>query len=76
MAKITLLHGTDHVFKEPRYDSGKETNDYGKGFYCTLLPEMAKDWACEKNTDGFMNEYTFDPDELNVLNYWTGIIRF
>ncbi|MBQ7163721.1 MAG: DUF3990 domain-containing protein [Clostridia bacterium] len=60
MANIALLHGTDHVIKKPEYALGKETNDYGKGFYCALLPEMAKEWACKQNTNGFINEYTFD----------------
>ncbi len=72
MAEITLLHGSDHVIKKPEYDLGKETNDYGKGFYCTLLPEMAKEWACKQNTDGFINEYLFDDDGLRVLNLLDG----
>jgi len=72
MGLITLLHGTDHVIKKPEYRLGKETNDYGKGFYCTLLPEMAKEWACKQNTDGLINEYTFDDTGLSVLNLLDG----
>ena len=38
---ITLLHGSEHIIKKPELALGKPTNDYGRGFYCTLLPEMA-----------------------------------
>ena len=72
MAIITLLHGTDHIIKKPDISLGKEHNDYGKGFYCTELPEMAKEWACKENTDGFMNEYRFNTDDLNILNLLDG----
>jgi len=72
MANIALLHGTDHVIKKPEYALGKETNDYGKGFYFALLPEMAKEWACKQNTNGFINEYTFDFGDLRVLNLLDG----
>ena len=72
MAVINLYHGTDHIIRQPSFDLGKETNDYGRGFYCTRLPEMAKEWACKQNTDGFMNEYVFDDTNMKVLNLMDG----
>ena len=51
MNKIELLHGTDHIIEVPDITKGNPKNDYGKGFYCTRLPEMAKEWACKQNTD-------------------------
>ncbi len=72
MAKITILHGSNHIITKPTYEEGKGTNDYGKGFYCTLIPEMAKEWACKGNTDGFVNEYEFETDGLKVLNLLDG----
>ena len=72
MATITLFHGSDHVIKNPQLALGKETTDYGRGFYCTPLPEMAKEWACKQDTDGFVNEYQFCDDGLNVLNLLDG----
>ena len=72
MSVVQLLHGTDHIIEAPSLTLGKGTNDYGKGFYCTLLPEMAKEWACKNNTDGFVNEYEFNDDGLNVLNLLDG----
>lgn len=72
MAIIKLLHGTDHIIKTPQLSLGKEHNDYGRGFYCTEMPEMAKEWACKENKDGFVNEYDFNADGLNVLNLLDG----
>lgn len=72
MSVITLLHGSDHIIKKPELGLGKETNDYGRGFYCTELPEMAKEWACKENKDGFSNEYRFDTKGLNILNLLDG----
>ena len=69
---ITLYHGTDHIIKKPSFDLGKPTNDYGKGFYCTRLLDMAKEWACKDNTDGFANKYSFDECGLNILNLLDG----
>lgn len=69
---MTLYHGTDHILKRPGIELGKATNDYGKGFYCTRLPEMAKEWACKENTDGFANEYAFNEDGLKILNLLDG----
>ena len=72
MTKTTIFHGSDHIIDKPAYKDGKETNDYGKGFYCTLNPEMAKEWACKGNTDGFVNKYEFVTDGLKVLNLLDG----
>lgn len=69
---IKLLHGSDHVIKKPNLNIAKPTNDYGRGFYCTDIPEMAKEWACKKNTDGIVNEYYIDFDGLKVLNLLDG----
>lgn len=72
MPTIRLLHGTNHIIQTPQLSLGKEHNDYGRGFYCTEMPEMAKEWACKENKDGFVNEYAFNTDGLNVLNLLDG----
>lgn len=72
MAIIRLLHGTDHIIKTPVYSLGKPHNDYGQGFYCTEVLEMAKEWACKENKDGFVNEYDFNTDGLKVLDLLDG----
>lgn len=72
MSNIKLLHGSDHIIKKPKLSLGKEHNDYGRGFYCTKEIEMAREWACKENKDGFVNEYNFSIDNLKVLNLLDG----
>ena len=72
MAKIKLLHGSDHVIEKPELSIGKINNDYGQGFYCTEDPTMAKEWACKNNTDGFVNKYALDLESLKVLDLLNG----
>lgn len=72
MNNIILLHGTDHIIEKPDINIGNEHNDYGKGFYCTKTEEMAKEWACKQNTDGFVNRYEFDIEGLKILNLTDG----
>ena len=72
MSTLKLLHGTDHIIEVPDISVGNPHNDYGQGFYCTRSDEMACDWACKKNTDGFVNVYDFDDEGLSVLNLLDG----
>ncbi len=72
MNKSTLFHGSDHIIEVPNINIGNPNNDYGRGFYCTHDDEMAREWACKKNTDGFVNIYDFDEDGLKVLNLLDG----
>ena len=72
MSLIQLLHGTDHIIEKPDIKIGNPNNDYGMGFYCTRIDEMAREWACKKNMDGFVNIYDFEMDGLNVLNLLDG----
>lgn len=72
MSKIKLLHGTDHIIEVPDINIGNPYNDYGQGFYCTRVDEMACEWACKKNMDGFVNVYDFEDKGLKVLNLLNG----
>lgn len=72
MGTIKLLHGSDHIIEVPNINLGNPSNDYGKGFYCTKVDKMACEWACKKNTDGFVNVYNFDEEGLKVLNLLDG----
>lgn len=33
---------------------------------------MAMEWACKKNSDGFVNKYVLQQDSLNILNLLDG----
>ena len=63
-----LYHGSKEIIENPTLKGGKETNDYGYGFYCTESIELANEWACPDNNDGYANKYEFEMTGLNVLN--------
>ena len=65
---MIVYHGSDHILELPVFHGGKPQNDYGSGFYMTESLELAKEWACAKNTDGFANRYELDLDGLRILN--------
>lgn len=65
---MILYHGSTSIIDPPIFGAGKVTNDYGRGFYCTESPELAKEWACAKGTDGFANIYQFDLSGLIILD--------
>jgi hypothetical protein len=63
-----LYHGSKEIIENPTLKGGKETNDYGYGFYCTESIELANEWACPDNNDGYANKYELEMTGLNVLN--------
>lgn len=65
---MKLYHGSENIIEKPIYGKGARYNDYGKGFYCTENIELAKEWACAKQKNGYANIYDLDLSELNVLN--------
>ena len=67
MKKI-VYHGSQYIIEKPEYGKGARNNDYGRGFYCTESAELAKEWACAKDTDGYANKYELDLSNLKILN--------
>lgn len=70
--KVTVYHGSPKIIKKPVLGEGNPNNDYGLGFYCTENIELAKEWACSAETDGFANKYTLDLSGLSVLSLTNG----
>ena len=68
MNKLTLYHGSENIIKVPQYHFGNPKNDYGYGFYCTENQELAKEWSCTEEKDGFANEYLLNLEGLSILN--------
>jgi hypothetical protein len=68
MSNLILYHGSPEIVRKPEYGKGKPYNDYGQGFYCTENLDLAREWACGENTDGFVNRYEINPAELRILN--------
>lgn len=72
MNKLILFHGSPEIIPTPVYGKGKFYNDYGRGFYCTQNLELAKEWACTENSDGYANQYEIDIDQLSILHLSDG----
>ena len=68
---MRIYHGSTVIIKEPILKRGKVNNDYGQGFYCTQNIELAKEWACKDNDDGYVNIYDLDLSNLKVLDLTT-----
>lgn len=64
---MILYHGSEKIIEKPIYGKGNLRNDYGRGFYCTENEELAKEWACSNNKNGFANKYELNMEGLNVL---------
>ena len=52
-----LYHGSKEVIKNPTLRGGKESNDYGYGFYCTENIEIAKAMSLTIFSDWVSNMY-------------------
>ena len=72
MSNMILYHGSPEIVRKPEYGKGKPYNDYGRGFYCTENLDLAREWACGENIDGFVNRYEIDPAELKILRLSSG----
>lgn len=65
---MIIFHGSENIIYKPEYGKGSAANDYGRGFYCTESIDMAKEWACKRNRDGFANKYSLNINDLNVCD--------
>lgn len=72
MNKRTLYHGSPVIVEKPQFGVGNPNNDYGLGFYCTETLDLAKEWACSIETDGYANQYTLELSGLSVLSLTGG----
>lgn len=50
MAKMTVYHGGYKPIKMPEIRQGRNTKDFGIGFYCTIIKEQAERWARRYDT--------------------------
>ena len=70
--KIVIYHGSSKIIQKPIFGVGNPNNDYGLGFYCTENMELAKEWACSTEMDGYANKYELDLSDLSVLSLTSG----
>ena len=50
MAKMTVYHGGYTPVETPEIRIGRNTKDFGIGFYCTIIKEQAQRWARRYDT--------------------------
>ncbi len=84
--KRTLFHGSEKLIVNPQASYSNARNDFGKGLYCTEDLELAKEWACKNDKNGFANEYVVDwtglkicnlnSKEYNILNWLALLTRY
>lgn len=65
---MVLWHGSQKIIEAPQFGLGKVHNDYGQGFYCTESLDLAREWACSGDADGFVIRYELDMTDLKVLD--------
>ena len=69
MGKMTVYHGSYTTIINPRIIKGRNTKDFGPGFYCTVIREQAERWAKRYDTP-IVNTYTVRLDSgLRVLEF-------
>ena len=67
--KMTVYHGSNAIIREPKIIIGRNTKDFGPGFYCTVIREQAERWAM-RFPSPVVNEYFFLPDnDLKILEF-------
>lgn len=57
MGKMTVYHGSYTTIRHPKIIRGRNTKDFGPGFYCTVIREQAERWARRYDTP-IVNIYT------------------
>lgn len=72
MGKMTVYHGSYTAVKKPEILKGRNTKDFGPGFYCTLIREQAERWA-RRYDISIVNTYTV---RLNTDSERWQMIRF
>ena len=50
MAMLTIYHGGYQAVKKPEIRKGRNTKDFGTGFYCTIIKEQAERWTKRYDT--------------------------
>lgn len=69
MGNMIVYHGGYTEIRHPKIIVGRNTKDFGTGFYCTLIKEQAERWAKRYDTP-MLNSYTVRVNEsLNILEF-------
>ena len=69
MEKMTVYHGGYQPVKEPEIRIGRNTKDFGNGFYCTIIKEQAQRWAKRYDTKIVSTYDVCLNPKLNILEF-------
>lgn len=69
--KIRLYHGSQNATVEPQYGLGQDRHDFGRGFYLTEVPDLAKEWSVyrPKSHNGWVHAFDLELEGLKVLDF-------
>ena len=71
MGKMLVYHGSYTEVQAPKIIIGRNTKDFGAGFYCTVIKEQAQRWARRYDTP-VVNVYSLLVNEnLDILEFKT-----
>ena len=69
MGKMLVYHGSYTEIRQPEIRKGRNTKDFGNGFYCTVIKEQAQRWA-KRYRSSVVNVYSALIDEdLRILEF-------
>lgn len=69
MGKMTVYHGGYTAVRNPKIITGRNTKDFGPGFYCTVIREQAQRWAKRYDTP-IVSTYTVRMNtDLKILEF-------
>lgn len=68
---IRLFHGSQVEEVVPQFGRGLDHHDFGRGFYLTDNPELAKEWSvCRpKSGDGWVHVFDLETSGLEILDF-------
>lgn len=69
MGKMTVFHGSYTSVKTPRIIKGRNTKDFGPGFYCTLIREQAERWARRYDSPTLCTYTVRMDNRLDILEF-------
>ena len=69
VALITVYHGWYQAVKRPEIRVGRNTKDFGNGFYCTIIKEQAERWAKRYTTKVVSIYHVRLNMELNIKEF-------
>jgi len=68
---LILYHGSQDEIVTPCFGRGESFHDFGKGFYLTDAPDLAREWSVyrPKAMDGWVHAFELDLAGLKVLDF-------